>query len=106
MPYTFYCNGTDGLKYTAFISGTDLSAIQTNSTETAIKYKTNALTVNNDGVSVRSLALSYIYDNGLTGSSRILSELSSGPEYVTLTVNKNVVSSYIGISPTELDHQR
>ena len=41
MPYTFYCNEADGLKYTAVISGTDLSTLQTNSTSTAIKYKTN-----------------------------------------------------------------
>ena len=64
MPYTFYCYEADGLKYTAVISGTDLSTLQTNSTETAIKYKTNTLTINNDGVLARGASFSYMYDNG------------------------------------------
>ena len=65
MPYTFYCNEADGLKYTAVISETDLSTLQTNSTSTAIKYKNNTLTINNDGAILRGLSFSYIYDNAL-----------------------------------------
>ena len=99
MPYTFYCNEADGLKYIAVIAGTDLSTLQTNSTSTAIKYKTNTLTINNDGAILRGLSFSYIYDNALAGSARILSELSCGPEYANMTVNKNGVSSLIVLNP-------
>ena len=59
LSYLLSCNSTDGLKYATIISGTDLSTIQTNTTATAIKYKTNTLTVDNNGVSVGGLAVSY-----------------------------------------------
>ena len=50
--YSFYCNATDGFKYSSIISGSDLSVIQTNNTATTISYSTNSLAVNNNGVAV------------------------------------------------------
>ena len=45
-------------------------------------------------------AFSYIYDNALSGSSRILTDFSAGPEYININVNKNGVGNGLTIRPT------
>ena len=50
---------TDGFKCSTIITGFDVRSIQHNTSATAIKYKTNSLTVDRNGVSVGGLALSY-----------------------------------------------
>ena len=45
-------------------------------------------------------AFSYIYDNALTGNSRVLTDCSAGPEYINLNVVKNGVGNGLTIRPT------
>ena len=51
-------NTTDGFKYTQFLTGFDTTSIQSNNTlGSVIPYKTNNITVNNNGVSCSPLSI-------------------------------------------------
>jgi hypothetical protein len=58
---------------------------------------TNTLTVNDTGVSVGGLKLSYFYNNSLTGNAQTLTDFSIGPKFLNLTIAANGLSRYIAI---------
>ena len=49
---------------------------------------------------------SYIYDNALAGSSRILTDVSAGPDYINLYVIKIALQVLYQFVQLELEQQR